>query len=108
MNKFENILLKGAIGILAGGVIASVVMTIKFDDTTYLLDAHHFFLYAALMGIILSKNKKIEKHIIGGGALAMLLKRLLDDLERYRKQYGPLPEEQEKQDGKNHQRQDLK
>lgn len=95
MNKFENILLKGALGILVGGVIASVVMTIKFDDTTYLLDAHHFFLYAALMGIILSKNKKIEKHIIGGGALVMLLKRLLNDLERYHKQYGPLPEEKQ-------------
>lgn len=62
MNKFENILLLGGIGISAGWSIASVALTVKYNDAAFLIEGVPFFTYAALMGIILSKNKKIEKN----------------------------------------------
>lgn len=66
IKKLEKNLLKGALGIFAGCALASVALTVKYDDAAFLVDGVPFFCYSSLVWCIIEKNKTIEKHTFGG------------------------------------------
>lgn len=85
--------MKGALGIFAGCALASVALTVKYNDAAFLIDGVPFFCYSSLVWCIIGKNKAIEKHTFGGTALIMIMRQMLKDLARYERLYGKLPEE---------------
>ena len=93
IKKLEKNLLKVALGIFLSGALTSVALTVKHDDVAFLIDGFPFFCYSGFVWCIIEKNKEIEKHTFGGTALIMIMRRMLEDLARYEKLYGKLPEE---------------
>lgn len=100
IKKFEKILLKGALGIFAGCVLVSVALTVKYNDAAFLVDGVPFFCYSSFVWCIIEKNREIKKHTFGGTALIMIMRRMLEDLARYEKLYGKLPEEGKEKEAK--------
>ena len=99
--KFEKAVLMIGLGICLAFFIASIVLTIKFDDARFILDGVPFFCYSMFIITLINKNKEIKKHVVGGSTLVMIMSKMANDLSRYEKLYGKLPEEEKKEEGTN-------
>ena len=99
--KFEKAVLMIGFGICLAMFIASIVLTIKFDDASFILDGVPFFCYSMFIITLINKNKEIKKHVVGGSTLVMIMSKMANDLSRYEKLYGKLPEEEKKEEGTN-------
>ena len=99
--KFEKAVLMISLCICLAFFIASIVLTIKFDDASFILDGVPFFCYSMFIITLINKNKEIKKHVVGGSTLVMIMSKMANDLSRYEKLYGKLPEEEKKEEGRN-------
>ena len=99
--KFEKAVLMIGFGICLAMFIASIVLTMKFDDPSFILDGVPFFCYSMFIITLINKNKEIKKHVVGGSTLVMIMSKMAHDLSRYEKMYGKLPEEEKKEEGTN-------
>lgn len=81
--------------------LASISVTIYFKDVKFLIDAIPFFVYGVLLLDLWSKETLIKKHAMGGGALMLATCKMMEDLQRYEKLYGKLPEEEKKEEEPN-------
>ena len=96
--KFEKAVLMIGLGICLAFFIASIVLTIKFDDASFILDGVPFFCYSSFIASLMAKNREIKKHVVVGGTLVMTMSKMANDLSRYEKLYGKLPEEETKEE----------
>ena len=101
MNKFkvENVLYWIGLTISFALFVASVVLAVKFNDVRMVIEGIPFMVYASLIFVIISKNREIKTHVIGGVGMVMVMGEMAKDLERYKKLYGELPEEEKKEEG---------
>lgn len=99
--KFEKAVLMIGLGICLAMFIASIVLTIKFDDARFILDGVPFFCYSMFIITLINKNKELKKHVVSGSTLVLIMSKMAHDLSRYEKMYGKLPEEEKKEEGKN-------
>ena len=99
--KFEKAVLMIVLGICLAMLISSIVLTIKFDDASFILDGVPFFCYSMFIITLINKNKEIKKHVVGGSTLVMIMSKMAHDLSRYEELYGKLPEEEKKEEGTN-------
>ena len=99
--KFEKVVLMIGLGICLAFFIASIVLTIKFDEASFILDGVPFFCYSMFILSLMNKNEEIKKHMIGGAGIVMVMSKMAHDLDRYEKLYGKLPEEEKKEEGTN-------
>lgn len=60
IKKIEKNLLKGALGIFAGCALASVALTVKYDDAAFLVDGVPFFCYSSLVWCIIKKTRRLK------------------------------------------------
>lgn len=103
MNKFkvENVLYWIGLAISLAMFVASVVLAVKFNDVRMVIEGIPFLVYASLIFVIISKNRKIKTHLIGGAGMVMVMGEMAKDLDRYKKLYGDLPKEEKKEEGTN-------
>ena len=103
MKKFriEKAVLMIGIGICMAFFIASIILSVKHNSVGFFLDGIPFLCYSSFMMLILSKNNELKKHMMGGGALGLILMNMSHDLKRYEKLYGKLPEEEKKEEEPN-------
>ena len=99
--KFEKAVLMIGLGICLAMFIASIVLTIKFDDARFILDGVPFFCYSMFILTLMNKNKELKNHVLGGSTLVLIMSKMAHDLSRYEKLYGKLPEEETKEEGTN-------
>ena len=99
--KFEKAVLMIGLGICLAMFIGAIVLSVKFDNTRYILDGVPFFCYSMFILSLMNKNKEIKKHMIGGAGIVMVMSKMAHDLDRYEKLYGKLPEEEKKEEGTN-------
>ena len=99
--KFEKAVLMIGFGICLAFSIASIVLTIKFDDASFILDGVPFFCYSSFIALLMVKNRELKKHVVGGSTLVLIMSKMAHDLSRYEKLYGKLPEEETKEEGTN-------
>ena len=81
--------------------LASVSITIYTKDVVFLIESIPFFVYGVLLLDLWSKETLIKKQAMGGSALMLATCKMMDDLKRYEKLYGKLPEEETKEEGTN-------
>ena len=86
--KFEKAVLMIGLGLCLAFFIASIVLTIKFDDASFILDGMPFFCYSTFILTLMNKNKELKKHVVVGGTLVMTMSKMAHDLSRYEKMYG--------------------
>jgi hypothetical protein len=100
MNKFkvENVLYWIGFVISFAFFVASVVLAVKFNDVRMVIEGIPFMVYSSLIFIIISKNREIKTHCLGGVGMVMVMGEMAKDLERYKKLYGELPEEEKKEE----------
>ena len=103
MNKFkvENVLYWIGLAISLALFVASVVLAVKFNDVRMVIEGIPFMVYASLIFVIISKNREIKTHHIGGVGMVIVMGEMAKDLDRYKKLYGELPEEEKKEEGTN-------
>jgi hypothetical protein len=99
MNKFkvENVLYWIGLAISFAFFVASVALAVKFNDVRMVIEGIPFLVYASLIFVIISKNRKIKTHLIGGAGMVMVMGEMAKDLNRYKKLYGDLPKEEKKE-----------
>lgn len=100
MNKFkvENVLYWIGFVISFAMFVASVVLAVKFNDVRMVIEGIPFMVYASLIFVIISKNREIKTHFLGGVGMVMVMGEMAKDLDRYKKLYGELPEEEKKEE----------
>ena len=100
MNKFkvENVLYWIGLAISFALFVASVVLSVKFNDVRMVIEGIPFMVYASLIFVIISKNREIKTHFIGGVGMVMVMGEMAKDIDRYKKLYGELPEEEKKEE----------
>lgn len=96
--KVENVLYWIGLAISFAFFVASVVLAVKFNDVRMVIEGIPFMVYASLIFIIISKNREIKTHFLGGVGMVMVMGEMAKDLERYKKLYGELPEEEKKEE----------
>ena len=96
--KVENVLYWIGLAISFAFFVASVVLAVKFNDVRMVIEGIPFMVYASLIFIIISKNREIKTHLIGGAGMVMVMGEMAKDLDRYKKLYGELPEEEKKEE----------
>ena len=99
--KFEKAVLMIGFGICLAMFIASIVLTIKFDDASFILDGVPFFCYSMFIITLINKNNELKNHVVGASTLGMIKSKMAHDLSRYEKLYGKLPEDETKEEGTN-------
>ena len=100
MNKFkvENVLYWIGLAISFAMFVASVVLAVKFNDVRMVIEGIPFMVYASLIFVIISKNREIKTLHIGGVGMVMVMGEMAKDIDRYKKLYGDLPEEEKKEE----------
>ena len=91
--KVENVLYWIGLAISFALFVSSVVLAVKFNDVRMVIEGIPFMVYASLIFVIISKNRKIKTHLIGGAGMVMVMGEMAKDLHRYETLYGKLPEE---------------
>ena len=81
--------------------IGAIVLSVKSDNASYILDGVPFFCYSMFILSLMNKNKELKKHVVGGSTLVMIMSKMAHDLSRYEKLYGKFPEEETKEEGTN-------
>lgn len=71
---------------------------VYLQDFKLIMDAIPFAVYAALICVILRKDKQDLKGNMVGAFITMNLCNALDQLKRYEEKYGKLPEEDKKEE----------
>lgn len=99
--KFEKAVWMIGLGICLAVFIGAIVLSVKIDNTRYILDGVPFFCYSMFILTLMNKNKELNKHVLVGSTLAMIMSKMAHDLSRYEKLYGKLPEEETKEEGTN-------
>ena len=99
--KVENVLYWIGFVISFAFFVASVVLAVKFNDVRMVIEGIPFMVYASLIFVIISKNREIKTHLIGGVGMVMVMGEMAKDLDRYKKLYGDLPKEEKKEEGTN-------
>lgn len=99
--KFEKAVLMIGLGIFLAMFIGAIVLSVKFDNTRYILDGVLFFCYSMFIITLMNKNKELKKYVVSGSTLIMIMNKMTHDLSRYEKMYGKLPEEEKKEEDKN-------
>lgn len=95
--KVENVLYWIGLAICLALFVASVVLAVKFNDVIMVIEGIPFMVYASLIFVIISKNREIKTHLIGGAGMVMVMGKMAKDLNRYKKLYGDLPKEEKKE-----------
>jgi hypothetical protein len=95
--KVENVLYWIGLAICLALFVASVVLAVKFNDVRMVIEGIPFMVYASLIFVIISKNREIKTHLIGGAGMVMVMGEMAKDLDRYKKLYGDLPKEEKKE-----------
>ena len=95
--KVENVLYWIGFVISFAFFVASVVLAVKFNDVRMVIEGIPFMVYASLSFIIISKNREIKTHFLGGVGMVMVMGEMAKDLDRYKKLYGELPKEEKKE-----------
>ena len=95
--KVENVLYWIGLAISFALFVASVVLAVKFNDVRMIIEGIPFMVYASLIFVIISKNREIKTHFIGGVGMVMVMGEMAKDLDRYKKLYGDLPKEEKKE-----------
>lgn len=95
--KVENVLYWIGFVISFAFFVASVVLAVKFNDVRMVIEGIPFMVYASLIFIIISKNREIKTHCLGGVGMVMVMGEMAKDLDRYKKLYGELPKEEKKE-----------
>lgn len=96
--KVENVLYWIGLAISLAMFVASVVLAVKFNDVRMVIEGIPFLVYASLIFVIISKNREIKTHLIGGAGMVMVMGEMAKDLDRYKKLYGDLPKEEKKEE----------
>ena len=96
--KVENVLYWIGLAISFAFFVSSVVLAVKFNDVRMVIEGIPFMVYASLIFIIISKNREIKTHLICGAGMVMVMGEMAKDLDRYKKLYGDLPEEEKKEE----------
>ena len=103
MNKMKLrkvvLLIALAVCLLLFGV--GTVLSIYYKDFAFVLEGLRFLAYAAFISLLIIKNKEIEDHCRVGAVLVLTIEKMNNELGRYRKMYGELPEEETKEEGTN-------
>lgn len=99
--KFEKAVLMIGLGICLAMFISSIVIAVYCNKASIILEGIPFLCYSSFIMMLISKNRVIKKHLHGGAALTMVLVKMTEDLARYEKLYGKLPEEEKKEEGTN-------
>ena len=99
--KFEKAVLMIGLGIFLVIFIGAIVLSVKFDNSRYILDGVPFFCYSMFILSLMNKNEELKNHVLGGITLVMIMSKMAHDLARYEKLYGKLPEEEKKEEGTN-------
>lgn len=95
--KVENVLYWIGLAISFALFVASVALAVKFNDVRMVIEGIPFMVYASLIFVIISKNREIKTHLIGGVGMVMVMGEMAKDLDRYKKLYGDLPKEEKKE-----------
>ena len=74
------------------------VSSIYYKDVAFVLEGSRFLAYAAFIVLLIIKNKEIEDHCRVGAVLVFTIEKMNNELGRYRKMYGELPEEEKKEE----------
>lgn len=99
--KVENVLYWIGLAISFALFVSSVALAVKFNDVRMVIEGIPFMVYASLIFVIISKNREIKTHLIGGAGMVMVMGEMAKDLDRYKKLYGDLPKEEKKEEGTN-------
>ena len=99
--KFEKAVLMIGLGICLAMFISSIVIAVYCNKASIILEGIPFLCYSSFIMMLIAKNRVIKKHLHGGAALTMVLVKMTEDLSRYEKMYGKLPEEETKEEGTN-------
>lgn len=94
--KFEKAVLMIGLGICLAMFIGAIVLSVKFDNARYILDGVPFFCYSMFILTLMNNNKELKKHVVGESTLVLIISNMANDLSRYEKLYGKLPEEEKK------------
>lgn len=96
--KVENVLYWIGLAISFAFFVASVALAVKFNDVRMVIEGIPFMVYASLIFIIISKNREIKTHLIGGAGMVMVMGEMAKDLDRYKNLYGDLPKKEKKEE----------
>ena len=96
--KVENVLYWIGLAISFALFVSSVALAVKFNDVRMVIEGIPFMVYASLIFVIISKNREIKTHLIGGAGMVMVMGEMAKDLDRYKKLYGDLPKEEKKEE----------
>ena len=96
--KFEKAVLMIGLGLCLAFFIGAIVLSVKFDNARYILEGVPFFCYSMFILMLMNKNKELKKHVVGGSTLVLVMSKMANDLSRYEKLYGKLPEEEKKEE----------
>lgn len=99
--KVENVFYWIGLAISFALFVASVALAVKFNDVRMVIEGIPFMVYASLIFVVISKNREIKTHLIGGAGMVMVMCEMAKDLDRYKKLYGDLPKEEKKEEGTN-------
>lgn len=99
--KVENVLYWIGLAISFALFVSSVALAVKFNDVRMVIEGIPFMVYASLIFVIISKNREIKTHLIGGAGMVMVMGEMAKYLDRYKNLYGDLPEEEKKEEGTN-------